>query len=63
MDPTLFITPLQRLMIPTIMPAGFDAHQIINKREGFTDACIQQRIRELEAMPSTMGDGTFDTKH
>jgi ATP-dependent helicase STH1/SNF2 len=60
MDPALFATRLQRLMIPTIMPAGLDAHQIINERERFIDARIQQRIRELEAMPSTMGDGTFD---
>ena len=61
MDPTLFATGLQRLMIPTIMPVGLDAHQIINEREGFTDARIQQRSPELEGMPSTMGDGTFNT--
>lgn len=60
-DPTLFPTHLQRLIIPTIMPAGLDAHQIINERERFIDARIHQRIRELEAMPSTMGDGSFDT--
>ena len=60
-DPTLFPTYLQRLIIPTIMPAGLDAHQIINERERFIDARIHQRIRELEAMPSTMGDGSFDT--
>ena len=41
MDPTLFITRLQCLMIPTIMPAGLDAHQIINKRQVFTDTRIQ----------------------
>ncbi|KAF8971597.1 SNF2 family N-terminal domain-containing protein [Flammula alnicola] len=59
-DPALFPTHLQRLIIPTIMPAGLDAHQIINERERFIDARIQQRIRELESMPSTMGDGSFD---
>lgn len=59
-DPALFPTHLQRLIIPTIMPAGLDAHQIINERERFIDARIHQRIRELEAMPSTMGDGSFD---
>jgi ATP-dependent helicase STH1/SNF2 len=42
------------------MPAGLDAHQIINEREQFIEARIQQRIRELEDMPSTMGDGIFD---
>ncbi|RDB29065.1 Chromatin structure-remodeling complex subunit snf21 [Hypsizygus marmoreus] len=59
-DPTLFATRLQRLIVPSIMPAGLDAHQIINERDRFIEARIQQRIRELEAMPSTMGDGTFD---
>jgi ATP-dependent helicase STH1/SNF2 len=60
MDPQQFATRLQRLIIPTIMPTGLDAHQIINERERFIDARIQQRIRELEAMPATMGDGIFD---
>jgi ATP-dependent helicase STH1/SNF2 len=61
MDPQLFATRLQRLIIPTIMPAaGLDAHHIINERERFIDARIQHRILELEAMPATMGDGIFD---
>ncbi|KAF9524663.1 SNF2-family ATP dependent chromatin remodeling factor snf21 [Crepidotus variabilis] len=60
MDPKLFATRLQRLLIPTIMPAGLDAHQIINERERYIDARIQQRIRELEDMPATMGDGSFE---
>lgn len=60
MDPQQFATRLQRLIIPTIMPTGLDAHQIINERERFIEARIQQRIRELEAMPATMGDGIFD---
>jgi len=60
MDPQHLATRLQRLIIPTIMPAGLDAHQIINERERFIEARIQQRIRELEAMPATMGDGIFD---
>ncbi|KAF5377272.1 hypothetical protein D9615_006425 [Tricholomella constricta] len=59
-DATLFATRLQRLIVPTIMPAGLDAHQILNERDRFIEARIQQRIRELEAMPSTMGDGSFD---
>ncbi|KAF6765924.1 SNF2-family ATP dependent chromatin remodeling factor snf21 [Ephemerocybe angulata] len=61
-DPQLFATRLQRLLIPTIMPAGLDAHQVINERERFIEARVQQRIRELEALPSTIGDGDFDTK-
>ncbi|KAJ3526043.1 hypothetical protein NMY22_g10328 [Coprinellus aureogranulatus] len=60
-DPKLFNTRLQRLIIPTIMPAGLDAHQILNERERFIEARIQQRIRELEALPSTIGDGDFET--
>ncbi|KAJ7139490.1 SNF2-family ATP dependent chromatin remodeling factor snf21 [Mycena epipterygia] len=60
-DPKLFATRLQRLMIPTIMPTGLDARQIIEERDRFIEARMQQRIRELEALPSTMGDGGFDT--
>ena len=40
---------------------GLDAHQIINERERYLEARIQQRIRELESMPATMGGGSFDT--
>jgi ATP-dependent helicase STH1/SNF2 len=61
MDPVLFATRLQRLIIPTIMPAGLDAHQILEERDRFIEARIRQRIRELEDMPSTMGDGGLDS--
>lgn len=61
MDAQKFSTKLQRLLVPSVMPAGLDAHQIINERDRFVDARIQQRVRELEAMPSTMGDGGFET--
>lgn len=61
MDVQKFSTKLQRLLVPSVMPAGLDAHQIINERDRFVDARIQQRVRELEAMPSTMGDGGFET--
>ena len=60
-DPKLFDTRLQRLLIPTIMPAGLDAHQILNERERFIEVRIQQRIKELEALPSTVGDGDMVT--
>ncbi|KAG6820238.1 hypothetical protein H0H93_003601 [Arthromyces matolae] len=59
-DPSLFASRLQRLLVPSIMPAGLDAHQILNERDRYIEARIQQRIRELEALPSTMGDGSFD---
>jgi ATP-dependent helicase STH1/SNF2 len=60
-DPSLFATRLQRLLVPTIMPAGLDAHQVIDERDRFIEARMQQRIRELEAMPATIGDGGFNT--
>jgi ATP-dependent helicase STH1/SNF2 len=60
-DPKLSATRLQRLLIPTIMPAGLDAHQILNERERFIEARIQQRISELESLPATIGDGDFET--
>ena len=58
-DAKLYHTRLQRLLVPSLMPAGLDPHQIIAERNRFTDARIQQRILELEAMPATMGDGGF----
>lgn len=58
-DPTMLATRLQRLLIPTIMPAGLDAHQILNERDRYVDARIQQRIRELETMSATIGEGNF----
>src|ERR1700761_3494721 len=51
MDPKLFATRLQRLIIPTIMPTGLDARQIIEERDRFIEARIQQRMRELESLP------------
>ncbi|KAK0208011.1 SNF2-family ATP dependent chromatin remodeling factor snf21 [Desarmillaria ectypa] len=56
-DKTTFSTRLQRLLIPTIMPTGLDANQILAERDLFIENRIQQRIRELEVLPSTMGDG------
>ena len=61
MDPTLFATRLQRLLVPTLMPGGLDAHQILNERDRYVEARINQRIRELEDLPSTIGDGGFDS--
>jgi ATP-dependent helicase STH1/SNF2 len=58
-DARLYHTRLQRLLVPSVMPAGLDPHQIIAERNRFIDARIQQRILELEAMPLTMGDGGF----
>ncbi|KAH7881325.1 SNF2-family ATP dependent chromatin remodeling factor snf21 [Lentinula edodes] len=60
MDPTLFATRLQRLLVPTIMPPGLDAQQILNERDRYIDARIQQRMRELESIPATVGDESFE---
>ncbi|KAG1832907.1 SNF2 family N-terminal domain-containing protein [Suillus subalutaceus] len=60
-DPTMVATRLQRLLIPSIMPAGLDVHQIINERDRFIEARVQQRIKELEEIPATIGDGNFDS--
>ena len=53
-------TRLQRLLVPSVMPLGLDPHQLINERRRFVEARIQQRIRELEAMSSTIGDGGLE---
>jgi ATP-dependent helicase STH1/SNF2 len=60
-DPVLFASRLQRLIIPTIMPAGLDAHLILEERDRFIEARIRQRIHELEVMPSTIGEGGLDS--
>ncbi|KIK14402.1 hypothetical protein PISMIDRAFT_688007 [Pisolithus microcarpus 441] len=61
MDPSLFATRLQRLLIPSIMPPGLDVHQIINERDRFIEARVAQRIRELENLEATIADGGFDS--
>lgn len=44
----------QRLLIPSLLPAGIDARLLLEERDRFVRARIQQRIRELESFPSTM---------
>ncbi|KAJ3768128.1 SNF2-family ATP dependent chromatin remodeling factor snf21 [Lentinula raphanica] len=60
LDPAMFATRLQRLLVPTIMPPGLDAQQILNERDRYIEARIQQRMRELESIPSTVGDEKFE---
>lgn len=59
-DPAIFASRLQRLLIPTLTPMGLDPHQIIMERNRFVDARIEWRIRELEGLPATMGDGGLE---
>ena len=59
-SPEAHATRLQRLLVPSIMPLGLDPHQLINERRRFVEARVHQRIRELEAMSSTIGDGGLE---
>ncbi|KAL1711532.1 hypothetical protein EV715DRAFT_297988 [Schizophyllum commune] len=59
-DPTMFESRLQRLLVPTVIPIGLDAHQIIAERDSLIDAWINQRIWELEKMPASFGDGGLE---
>ena len=44
----------QRLLVPSLLPAGIDAHLLLEERERFIQTRIQQRIRELESFPATI---------
>ncbi|KAI5119788.1 hypothetical protein M0805_006586 [Coniferiporia weirii] len=57
---SMWATRLQRLLVPSVMPAGLDPHQVIAERNRYIDARIEQRIRELSALPVTIGDGGLD---
>lgn len=59
-DPALFATRMQRLLIPSITPTGLDPHQIVAERNRFVDARIDQRIRELEGIPALIGEGGLE---
>ncbi|KZV83895.1 hypothetical protein EXIGLDRAFT_742051 [Exidia glandulosa HHB12029] len=56
----VWATKMQRLLLPSIMPPGLDPHQILAERNRFVEARIEQRIRELAALPSTMGEGGLE---
>ncbi|RPD70775.1 hypothetical protein L226DRAFT_615902 [Lentinus tigrinus ALCF2SS1-7] len=59
-NPAMWATRMQRLIIPSIMPVGLDPHQVLEERNAYIDSRIDQRMRELEAMPAMMGDGGLD---
>ncbi|OSD05650.1 hypothetical protein PYCCODRAFT_1384571 [Trametes coccinea BRFM310] len=59
-NPAMWATRMQRLLVPSIMPAGLDPHQVIEERNHYIDARIDQRIRELESLPAMMGDGGLE---
>ncbi|PWZ03180.1 hypothetical protein BCV70DRAFT_229513 [Testicularia cyperi] len=47
-------TKQQRLLIPSLMPAGLEPKLLLEERDRFVQARIQQRIRELESLPADM---------
>ncbi|KAI0358782.1 hypothetical protein OH77DRAFT_1105066 [Trametes cingulata] len=59
-SPSMWATRMQRLLVPSVMPVGLDPHQIIEERNHYIDARIDQRIRELESLPAMMGDGGLE---
>ncbi|CEH13379.1 snf2-family atp dependent chromatin remodeling factor snf21 [Ceraceosorus bombacis] len=50
----LTATKQQRLLVPSLMPAGLDPFVLATERDRMIAARINQRIRELENLPSTM---------
>ncbi|CCU98428.1 unnamed protein product [Malassezia sympodialis ATCC 42132] len=44
----------QRLLIPSLLPAGVNSQLLLEERERFIQARIQQRIRELESFPASI---------
>ncbi|KAI0770991.1 SNF2 family N-terminal domain-containing protein [Trametes elegans] len=59
-NPAMWATRMQRLLVPSVMPAGLDPHQVIEERNHYIDARVDQRIRELESLPAMMGDGGLE---
>ena len=56
----LYQTRLRRRLVPSIMLAGLDPHQTIAERNRYIETRIENRIRELSALPSTMGEGGLE---
>ncbi|KAI0233838.1 ATP-dependent DNA helicase Snf21 [Massospora cicadina] len=48
---------LQRVIVPSVTPQGLDPYAIALEREERLKARIQQRIKELEALPSNLSNG------
>ena len=49
----------QRLLIPSLLPAGVNSQLLLEERERFIQARIQQRIRELESFPASIAVTTI----
>ncbi|CCF54584.1 hypothetical protein NDA11_000957 [Ustilago hordei] len=53
-DDDYTVTKQQRLLIPSLMPAGLEPKLLLEERDRFVQARIRQRIRELESFPADM---------
>ncbi|EPQ28278.1 uncharacterized protein PFL1_04105 [Pseudozyma flocculosa PF-1] len=53
-DQDFLATRQQRLLIPSLMPSGLEPKLLLEERDRFTQARIQQRIRELESLPADL---------
>ncbi|GAA5863719.1 hypothetical protein JCM3774_001226 [Rhodotorula dairenensis] len=49
----------EALLVPTLLPVGLDPQTIIDERNRFIEARIHQRRRELEQMPSNLGQNAL----
>ena len=54
---------LQRLLVPSITPAGLDPHMLAKERENRRSARIQYRIEELESLPANLTDEQLDVNY
>ena len=50
--------PYKTASLPSLLPAGLDPHTLQVERNRFIEARIAQRKKELEALPSILGDGS-----
>lgn len=64
-----YLTPLsrlnavplkQRVLMPTVFPDGLDVLEILSERRRYIEARIEQRVKELSILPSTLGTSLAD---
>lgn len=59
--PTMLATRLQRLLVPSIMPAELDPNRVIAERNRYVDARIEQWTHKLERLAAMMSDGGLES--
>ena len=50
--------PYKTASLPSLLPPGLDPHTLQQERNRFIEARIAQRRKELESLPSILGDGS-----